>query len=131
MTAALPPLSRRERQIMDIIYAKGEGLGATAADIHVALPDPPSYSAVRAILRILERKGHIHHRSQGKRHLFLATTPRKQAARSALRCLLDTFFAGSIEQALATHLADPRATLTDDQAARLTRLINESRERGD
>jgi predicted transcriptional regulator len=83
------------------------------------------------LLRILEDKGHLRHKSQGKQYLYLPTMPRKQAAKSALRRLLDTFFGGSIEQALATHFADPKAKLTDEQAARLTQWIREARERGE
>jgi len=124
-----PPLARRERQIMDIVYASGDA-GISAAAIHAALPDPPSYSAVRAILRILEGKGHLRHKSHGKQYLYLPITPRKQAAKSALRRVLETFFAGSIEQALATHLTDPKSRLTNDQAARLTKLIQDARDRG-
>jgi predicted transcriptional regulator len=122
-----PPLARRERQIMDIIYARGE---ASAADVHAALPDPPSYSAVRAVLRILEEKGHLKHKEVGKQYVYLATTPRTRAARSALRRVLDTFFAGSIEEALAAHLTDPRATLSADEADRLMSLIREAKDRG-
>ena len=74
-------LSRRERQILDILYAKG---GATAADVLAALPDPPSYSAVRALLRILEDKGHARHETQGTRYVYLPMVPRERARRSAL-----------------------------------------------
>ena len=124
------PLTRRERQILDLIYAAGAG-GATALAIHQALPDPPSYSAVRALLCILESKGHARHRRQGRQYVYLATTPRGKAAKSALRRVLDTFFAGSIEQALVTHLADPRARITGEEAERLTQLIHEARQRGE
>jgi BlaI family transcriptional regulator, penicillinase repressor len=136
----MPELARRERQIMDLIYAAqaggatGGGKGVTAADIHQSLPDPPSYSAVRALLRILEDKGHLRHKrigGGGRQYLYFATTPRTQAAKSALRRVLDTFFAGSIEQALVTHLADPRAKISADEAHRLTQLIHEARQRGE
>jgi len=123
----LPPLSRRERQIMDILFARSE---ATAAEVQAGLPDPPSYSAVRALLRILEEKGHITHKVEaGNRYVFVPTVPQGEAAKSALKGLLKTFFAGSIEKALATHLADPHAQLSDDELKRLTALIEEAKKR--
>ena len=85
-------LTRRERQIMDVIYARGR---ATAADVTEGLPDPPSYSAVRAMLRILEDKGHLSHRKVGPRYVYLPTRSREKAARSAIRRVVDTFFGGS------------------------------------
>src|ERR671925_464450 len=94
-------LSRRERQIMDIIYARGQ---ATAAEVTAALPDPPSYSAVRALLRILEQKGHLRHEQDGPRYVFLPTVPRDRARRSAMRHLVRTFFDGSTEDAVAALL---------------------------
>jgi len=121
-------LSRRERQIMDIIYAAGT---ASAADVLAALPDPPSYSSVRALLRILEEKGHLKHHSDAGKYVFSPTTPRAQAAKSALRRVLDTFFAGSLEDALATHLTDPSAKLTAEQVQRLPTLIQQAKKRGD
>src|SRR5215472_6315978 len=94
-------LSRRERQIMDILYRGGR---ATAAEVREALPDPPSYSAVRAMLRLLEEKGHVRHEEAGLRYVFLPTVGRERAKRSALKHLLETFFEGSVEQAVATLL---------------------------
>src|SRR3954454_18922271 len=94
-------LSRRERQIMDVIYRRGR---ATAAEVLEGLPDPPSYSAVRAMLRVLEEKGHLRHASQGPRYLFMPTVPREKARRSALKQLVQTFFDGSTEQAVAALL---------------------------
>src|ERR1044072_5460894 len=91
-------LSRRERQIMDVLHARGE---ATAADVLAALPDPPGYSAVRALLRILEEKGHVKHRSEGGRYVFLPRTSRAIASRSALKRVVSTFFQGSTTQAMA------------------------------
>mgnify|MGYP003702724973 CR=1 FL=1 len=84
-----PPLSRRERQILDIVYAKGE---ATAADIQAAMDDPPSDSAVRSALRILEAKGHLKHRQEGPRYVYVPTVTRASARKSALRHLVQTFF---------------------------------------
>src|SRR5947199_2948495 len=91
-------LSRRERQIMDILYQRGR---ASASEIHEALPDRPSYSAVRAKLRVLEEKGHVRHQEQALRYVYLPTVARDTARRSALRHLVSTFFEGSVEQAVA------------------------------
>src|SRR6266567_3008449 len=91
-------LSRRERQIMDVVYRRGR---ATAAEIHDQLPDPPHAAAVRTLLRILEKKGHLRHEKDGLRHIYLPTTPRSVAQRSALRHLLGTFFGGSRAAAVA------------------------------
>src|SRR5262245_65537883 len=85
-------LSRRERQIMEVIYRRGQ---STAAEVLEGLPDPPSYSAVRAMLRVLEEKGHLRHEQNGPRYVFLPTVPREQARRSALKQLVQTFFDGS------------------------------------
>src|SRR4051812_26246993 len=95
------PLSRRERQIMNILYQLGS---ATAADVQSRLPGEPSYSTVRAQLRILEEKGVIRHAEDGVRYVFRPVVPREKASRSALRNLLDTFFGGSAEQMVATLL---------------------------
>src|ERR687884_605634 len=94
-------LSRRERQIIDILYAHGR---ATAAEVQAALPDPPSYSAVRAMLRILEEKGHVHHEQDGPRYVYLPTIAPERAKRSALKHLIQTFFNGSAEQAISALL---------------------------
>jgi len=118
-----PHLSRRERQIMDIVYRLGQ---ATAAEVLDALPDPPSYSAVRALLRVLEVKGHLHHEQQGLRYVFLPTVAREKARRSALRNVVQTFFAGSAEQVVAT-LLDMQTKLSQDDLDRLARVIEQAR----
>src|SRR5688572_24754343 len=110
-------LSRRERQIMEVVYARGGE--ATASDVLAALPDPPTRTAVRTLLRILEGKGHLTHRKAGREFVYRPTRPRGQVARSALRRLLDTFFGGSLEQAVATYMADPKAKLSDAELHRL------------
>jgi predicted transcriptional regulator len=120
-------LSRRERQIMDVIYRRGQ---ATAAEVLEDLPDPPSYSAVRAMLRVLEEKGHLRHDLQGPRYVFLPTVPRDQARRSALQQLVHTFFDGSTEQAVAALLDQSDRTLSDAELARLARLIAQARKEG-
>ena len=125
MPGSSDPLSRRERQIMDIVYARGQ---ATAAEVTAALPDPPSYSAVRALLRILEHKGHLRHEQDGPRYVFLPTVSRDRARRSALRNLVKTFFDGSPVQAAAALI--DQADLSDDEFARLTEAIEKARKVG-
>jgi predicted transcriptional regulator len=120
-------LSRRERQIMDVIYRKGR---ATAAEVLAELPDPPGYSAVRALLRILEEKGHLRHEAQGPRYVFLPTVARAKARKSALRQLLQTFFDGSTEQAVAALLDLSASKLSDEELDRLARLIDQARKEG-
>src|SRR5882724_10420778 len=105
-------LSRRERQIMDIVYAQGE---ASAAGVHAALPDPPSYSAVRALLAILIDKGHLKHRSEKGRYIYIPTRRRAQVGRSALRSVLDTFFEGSLEKAVAALLNGSETRLSQEE----------------
>lgn len=118
-------LSRRERQIMDVIYARGQ---ATAAEVAAALPDPPSYSAVRALLRILEQKGHLRHQEAGPRYVFLPTVSRDRARKSALRNLVRTFFDGSPAEAAAALI--DQAELNDADMARLAELIDKARKEG-
>lgn len=120
-------LSRRERQIVDILYARGK---ATAAEVQTALPDPPSYSAVRAMLRILEDKGHVKHEQDGPRYVYVPTVGRDNAKRSALHHVLKTFFDGSTEQAISTLLDDSASKLSDAELDRLARLIDQARTTG-
>jgi len=122
-----PGMSRRERQIMDVVYRHGQ---ATAAEVLAELPDPPSYSAVRAILRILEEKGHLRHDQQGPRYVFLPTVPREKARRSALKELVRTFFDGSTEQTVAALLDMAASRLSDEELDRLSQLINQARKEG-
>jgi|SRR5687768_523656 len=120
-------LSRRERQIVDILYAQGR---ATAAEVQSALPDPPSYSAVRAMLRILEDKGHVRHEQDGPRYVYVPTIARDNAKRSALRHMLQTFFDGSAEQAISALLDDSSTRLSDRELDRLARMIDQARRTG-
>ena len=120
-------LSRREREIMDVIYRRGQ---ATAADVLEDMPEPPSYSAVRAMLRILEEKGHVRHEQRGPRYVFLPTVPREQARRSALKQLVHTFFDGSTEQAVTALLDLSSRKLSDAELDRLARIIDQAREEG-
>ena len=120
-------LSRRERQIIDILYAQGR---ATAAEVQAALPEPPSYSAVRAMLRILEDKGHVRHEQDGPRYVDAPTVGRDNAKRSALHHMLKTFFDGSAEQAISALLDESSTTLSDAELDRLARLIDQARNTG-
>jgi predicted transcriptional regulator len=120
-------LSRRERQIMDVVYRLGR---ATAAEVQEGLPDPPSYSAIRALLRILEEKGHLRHERDGPRYVFLPTVGRDKARRSALRRLVQTFFDGSTAQAVAALLGEPGTNLSGEDLDRLSRLIDAARNEG-
>ena len=120
-------LSRRERQIIDILYAQGR---ATAAEVQIGLPEPPSYSAVRAMLRILEDKGHVRHEQDGPRYVYVPTVGRDNAQRSALHHMLKTFFDGSAEQAISALLDDSSARLSDAELDRLASLINQARRPG-
>lgn len=125
MTTANDPLSRRERQILDILYAKGS---ATAAEVKETLPDPPSYSAVRALLRILEEKGHAKHETQGTRYVYVPSVPRENARNSALTRIVQTFFDGSAAQAAAA-LVDS-GSLSDEELTRLSEMIERARKEG-
>ena len=121
------PLSRRERQIMEIIYRRGQ---ATAVEVHGDLADPPSKTAVRTLLRILEEKGHLKHQQLGVAFLYTPTRPREQAARSAFRGVLDTFFEGSLEKAVAAHLGEAVGQLAAEELDRLANLIRQARKKG-
>ena len=120
-------LSRRERQIMDIVYRLGE---ATAQEVLENLPDPPSYSAVRAMLRVLEEKGQLLHEQPGPRYVFHATVPVESARRSALRRLLQTFFDNSLEEAVATLLDVESSNVTEEELERLAKMIDHARKEG-
>jgi len=120
-------LSRRERQIMDVVYRLGR---PTAAEIQAALPEPPGYSAVRAHLRTLEEKGHLRHEAEDLHYVYVPTLKREQARRTALAHLVETFFNGSAAQA-ASALLDPRsARLSRAELDRLAQLIEKARQEG-
>jgi BlaI family transcriptional regulator, penicillinase repressor len=124
----MPPkahqLSRRERQIMDIVYAQGE---VTATEVNAALPDPPSYSAVRTLLRILEEKGHLRHREDGPRYVYLPTESREKASRSALKRVVQTFFDGSLTNAVAALVDAEGDKLSADDFKRIETIIKAAR----
>jgi predicted transcriptional regulator len=121
-------LGRRERQIMDAVYRLGR---ATAAEVLGELPDPPSYSAVRGMLRLLEEKGYLRHEQDGPRYVYLSTTARDEARRSALAHLLRTFFNDSRENAVAALLDLSDEPLDDGEYGRLRTLLEQAREPGD
>ncbi|HUC74369.1 MAG TPA: BlaI/MecI/CopY family transcriptional regulator [Vicinamibacterales bacterium] len=120
-------LTRRERQIMDILYRHGR---ATAAEVMAELTGEPSYSTVRAQLRVLEEKGHVHHEEQGLRYVYLPAVPRHAARKSALRHLVETFFDGSPEQAVVALLGGEAARLSDDDLKRIADLVAKARKEG-
>ena len=124
---SLRNLSRRERQIMDIIYRRER---ATAAEVLEDMSDPPSYSAVRALLRVLEEKGHVRHEQDGPRYVFLPTLPREEARQSALQQMLSTFFDGSAEQAVAALLDLSSSDLSEEELAKLAQMIDQARREG-
>jgi predicted transcriptional regulator len=118
-------LSKRERQIMEIVYRLGE---ATALRVLAELPDPPSRTTVRTLLRILEDKGHLTHRTVEKEYVYKPATAKSRVGRRALRGLLSTFFGGSLERAVAAYLSDPDADLPPDERARLQAMIDQARQ---
>ena len=120
-------LSRRERQIMDIVYEMKE---ASALQVLERLPSPPGYSAVRALLRVLEQKGHLAHRQDGPRYIYAPLLPREKARRSALSHLKQTFFDGSTEDVVAALLDLSEDSLSEDDYRRLTGLIEKARKEG-
>ena len=120
-------LTRRERQIMDILFRRGR---ATAADVMEELPGEPSYSTVRTQLRVLEDKGHVRHEDDGVRFVYMAAIARQTARKSALRHLIDTFFDGSPEKAMAALLGGEASKLSDEQLERIAEMIDKARKEG-
>ena len=122
-----PALSRREREIMDVVYRRGE---ATASDVREDLPNPPSYSAVRALLRILEEKGHLKHDADGARYVYRPTVPRGKAGSQELTSLVETFFGGSAGMAAAALLDDAARRMSESELRQLETLIAKARKEG-
>ncbi|HEX8674326.1 MAG TPA: BlaI/MecI/CopY family transcriptional regulator [Longimicrobium sp.] len=121
-------LGRRERQIMDVVFRLGR---ATGAEVHGALPDAPSYSAVRGMLRLLEEKGYLRHEQDGPRYVYLPTAAPGEVSQTALQHLLQTFFGNSRESAVAALLELPDQPLSEDEYHRLSRLLDEARDPGE
>jgi BlaI family transcriptional regulator, penicillinase repressor len=120
-------LTRRERQIMDILYRRGR---ATAAEVMEEMPGDPHYSTVRTQLRVLEEKGHVRHEEQGLRYVYAPAVPRHSARKSALKHLVETFFEGSPEQVVATLIGGDAARLSDYDLARIEELVTRARKEG-
>ncbi len=120
-------LSRRERQIMDVLHAKES---ATAAEVRAALPDAPGYSAVRALLRILEEKGYARHREEGARYVYMPRVSKQAASRSALKRVVATFFQGSVTQTMAALLEKADRELSDSELNQLEQIIKQARKEG-
>jgi predicted transcriptional regulator len=125
--SAVAKLSRRERQILDILYERGK---LSAAEVRAAMPDAPGYSAVRALLRVLEEKGHVRHEAQGAKYVYLPTVAPNKAKRLAVRHVMDTFFAGSPEKIVAALLDVSAARLTDEELDRMAAMIERARKDG-
>src|SRR5213082_470046 len=125
--SALTGLSRRERQIMEILFQRGK---ASASEVREAMEDAPSYSAVRAMLRVLEDKGHVRHQAEGLRYVYVPTVAKEKAKRAAVKHLLDTFFAGSPEQIVAALLDVSSTDLTGAELDRMAAMIEKARKEG-
>ena len=120
-------LSRRERQIMDLVFAKGE---ATVNQICAELPDPPTTMAVRRMMHILEGKGHLNRREEGREVVYSPTEAKAEAGMSAFQRVLETFFGGSLENALAAHLVGRKDQVPPEERARLVKLIEQAKKEG-
>jgi BlaI family penicillinase repressor len=121
----LNKLSRRERQVMDIVYAQGE---TTAVEIHRGLPDRPTFSATRAVIRTLEEKGHLRHEERGLRYIYLPVVPLEKAKVSALAHVVSTFFQGSPSKLMATLLDRSASKMSGEELARLEQLIRKAKQ---
>jgi predicted transcriptional regulator len=120
----LSQLSRREREIMEIVYRNGT---ATLTEILARVKDPPTRPALRSILGILESKGHLKHGKRGREFVYRPTLPRKRVGRTALKRVVDTFFSGSLGEAVASHLSDPKGDLSDEDLDELMALVEQKR----
>lgn len=122
-----PSLSRRERQILEILYQRGK---ASASEVREAMADAPSYSSVRTLLRVLEDKGHVKHRAEGLRYVYTPTVAIERAKRGAVKHLLETYFADSPEQIVAALLDVSSTRLTPDELDRMSAMIDKARSEG-
>ena len=120
-------LSRHERQIMDILYRQGK---ASASEVRESMADAPSYSAVRAMLRVLEEKGHVKHQAEGLKYVYVPTLARDKAKRTAVKHVMETFFNGSPEQIVAALLDVASTRLTREELDRMSRLIEDAKKEG-
>jgi len=120
-------LSRRERQIMDILYQRGK---ASASDVREAMEAAPGYSAVRAMLRVLEEKGHVRHQAEGLKYVYVPVVARDKAKRSAVKHVMETFFNGSAEQIVAALLDVSSTRLTREELDRMSEMIEQAKREG-
>ena len=120
-------LSKRERQIMDVIYSLGS---ATATQVLDRIENPPSRSSVRTFLTILEKRGHLRHRKVGKAYVYEPTRPRRTVGRSALQRVIDVFFGGSLEKAVTAHLLDPKTEMSKEDLKRLSKIVSQAKKKG-
>ncbi len=127
MTSKPDPLTRREREIMDVLHRRGR---ATAQEVQDDLAEPPSYSAVRTFLRLLEERGHVRHVQEGPRYVYMPTVERRAAQRSALAHLVDTFFDGSVEDAVATLVESSKPKLSAQELDRIAALLAKAKKEG-
>lgn len=125
--SALEGLSRRERQIMEVLYQRGK---ASASEIREAIGDAPSYSAIRTLLKVLEDKGHVKHRAEGLKYVYMPTVGQQKAKRSAVKHVLDTFFNGSPEQVVAALLNVASTRLTREELGRMGEMIEKAKKEG-
>jgi len=125
--SAVEGLSRRERQILEILIERGK---ASASEVRAAMPDAPSYSAVRTLLRVLEDKGHVKHHAEGLRYVYLPTIGRERAKRTAVKHLLKTYFNGSPEEIVAALLDVSSTRLTNEELDRMAQMIEEAKREG-
>ena len=125
--SAVGGLSRRERQILEILYQRGK---ASASEVRAAMEDAPSYSAVRTLLGVLEEKGHVKHRAEGLKYVYTPVVGREKAKRSAVKHLLDTYFNGSPEQIVAALLDVSSTELTREELDRMTEMIEKAKSEG-
>jgi predicted transcriptional regulator len=125
--SALAGLSRRERQIMEILYQRGK---ASASEVREAMEGAPGYSAVRAMLRVLEEKGHVRHIEEGLRYVYVPTVAREKAKRAAVKHVMDTFFNGSPEQIVAALLDISSTELTREELDRMSEMIEKAKREG-
>src|ERR1043165_6671352 len=121
------PLTRREREIMDILHRRGR---ATAHEVMADLAERPSYSAVRTFLRLLEERGHVRHEQDGPRYIYIPTVARRDAAKSAMAHLVATFFDGSVEDAVATLVETSKPKLSADELGRIAALVAKAKKEG-
>ena len=124
---SVPSLTRREREIMDILYQSGQ---CTAQEVLERMAEPPSYSAVRALLRLLEERGHVKHKKEGIRYVYLPAVSRGTARRKALAHVVATFFEGSVEQAMLALVESSRHKLSQAELDRLSALVEKAKQEG-